>query len=268
MASTRAQGLAPWSASKIQTALRCPRLFHYRYVEKLAEPEVMPETRIGKAVHTTLELALSGKDLGEALSEGAKTLENEDERHRFDRLCKKVPEFLTRVEGFRKARGVQRQLIEYAIAIREDLSATPFYSAGAYFRGIVDAAYRYGDGIVALVDHKSGLRQPNFNITEQLEGYAVLASQYFRGVRQVWLGVHWVGDGIIDWGRPLEPTEIRERLIPKVFANIEAAALAVDDGPRPQTSPWCERCSYRSVCPAGREMRFEPVDDDPDPGLV
>jgi hypothetical protein len=186
---------------------------------------------------------------------------------RFRRLCSGVPEFVERIDDFRKTRHVRRQYVEYSIAIREDLTSVSFYAPAAFFRGIVDAAYLYGDGVVALVDHKSGLRQPNMNITEQLEGYAVLAAYHFRVVKKIWLGVHWVGSGIVDWGRPVEPDEVRERLVPKTFANIEAAALAIADGPRPQTSPWCERCSYRSVCPAGREMRFEPVDDDPDPGL-
>jgi hypothetical protein len=40
--------------------LRCPRLFHFRYVEKVPEPDVMPEARIGKAVHSALETSLGG----------------------------------------------------------------------------------------------------------------------------------------------------------------------------------------------------------------
>ena len=60
MPSTRALIRAPWSASKVATALRCPRLFFFRYVEKIPEPEVSPEARIGKAIHAALELALQG----------------------------------------------------------------------------------------------------------------------------------------------------------------------------------------------------------------
>ena len=63
--STRALIHAPWSASKVSTALRCPRLFHFKYVQKLAEPEVMPETRIGKAIHKALEQTLLGTPLPE-----------------------------------------------------------------------------------------------------------------------------------------------------------------------------------------------------------
>ena len=49
-------------------------------------------------------------------------------------------------------------------------------------------------------------------------------------------------------------------LVPDLLDNIEAAALAIDDGPRPNPGPWCDRCSYRAVCPASRELRYEPVE--------
>ena len=80
MATTRALGHAPWSASKMAMALRCPRLFHYRYVDKRPEPEVMPEARIGKAVHAALEHALSGMALTEALAKGRDLVVGEIER--------------------------------------------------------------------------------------------------------------------------------------------------------------------------------------------
>jgi hypothetical protein len=48
--------------------------------------------------------------------------------------------------------------------------------------------------------------------------------------------------------------------MPDVLDNIEAAALAVDDGPRPNPGPWCDRCSYRDRCPASKELRYEPVE--------
>jgi ABC-type nitrate/sulfonate/bicarbonate transport system substrate-binding protein len=53
---------------------------------------------------------------------------------------------------------------------------------------------------------------------------------------------------------------IIDRLVPDLFDNIEAAALAIDDGPRPNPGSWCDRCSYRELCPASRELRYEPVE--------
>jgi CRISPR/Cas system-associated exonuclease Cas4 (RecB family) len=268
VASPRTQTHAPWSASKVHAALKCPRLFHYRYVEKIAEPEVMVEARIGKAVHATLERVLAGIQLSIAKDEGAGELSTEEELGKFEVLCARIPAFLGRIDQFRRSRRVGRQLIEAQLAVRAEFTPASFYAGDAYFRGIVDLAYFYGDGNLALVDHKTGVRRPNIDVAEQLEGYAVLAAATFRSMRKLWLGIHWVGLGEIEWAPPLSRAEVNQRLLPRVQSTIEAAALAVLEGPRTNPGPWCEFCSYRSVCPVGREIRFEPCDEaEPDPGV-
>lgn len=259
MATHRALRFAPWSASKIQTALRCPKLFHYRYVQKLPEPEVMPETRIGKAVHTSLEHALRGMPLAEAIDKGAGSLANSDEDDRFRRLCRNIVAYQERIEKFRQRNRVDRQFIEFRMGMDVNGDAIAFSAKKAFFRGIVDAAYCFDSSNFALIDHKSGLRQPNSNIAEQLEGYAVLAACSFRGLRKVLLGIHWLSSAEVDWSEPLSLDHIRQELQPKIMSNIEAAALAVDDGPRAQESSWCLRCSYRNVCPQADIARFQPA---------
>lgn len=265
VASHRALAHAPWSASKVQTALRCPRLFHYRYVEKIEEPETMPEARVGKAVHLALEHVLQGRSLEEAVSEARKQLEGEREAARFDSMGAGIEAFIGRMGQFRRRRRVHRELVEYTLAVREDLTPTQFYAGDAFYRGIVDAAYLFDDDSLAVIDHKTGERRPQHTIGEQLEGYAVLAAAAFRNVRRIWLGVHWVADHVVEWAAPVTVSEIQARFVPAVLNNIEAAALAADGGPRPNPGPWCEWCTYRSICPAAIEMRFEPVDEEPDP---
>jgi CRISPR/Cas system-associated exonuclease Cas4 (RecB family) len=264
VASSRARQHAPWSASKVQTALRCPREFHYRYVDKVAEIETMPEARVGKAVHAALEGALLGKPVAEVVAEARAALTEEGERTRYDALTRGVAPFLARVEEFRRRRRVGRQLVEFSLAVREDFTATQFYSGDAFYRGVFDAGYLYNDDQLAIIDHKTGIRRPSMSITEQLEGYAVLAAAQFKHVRRFWLGVHWVADFDVEWRGGVVHADVNQRFLPNVTANIEAAALAVDDGPRPNPSPWCAGCGYRSICPAAKEALFEPVDDEPD----
>ncbi len=261
MATTRALGHAPWSASKIATALRCPRLFHYRYVEKLAEPEVMPEARIGKAVHAALEVALGGAPIEMAVATARALITDPLEQARFEHLSGGIPAFLSRIAEFRRRRRVRRALVEFSLAVRENFTTTQFYAGDAFYRGIFDVGFIYDDTL-AVVDHKTGARYRNLANTDQLEGYAVLAAAGFRSVRRVWLGVHWVADAEVDWVHPISVGEIQHDLVPRVLANVEAAALAVHDGPRANPGVWCERCNYRSVCPSGIEFRFEPVDPD------
>jgi hypothetical protein len=248
-------------------ALRCAREFHYRYVDKVPEVEVMPDARIGKAIHLALERALQGTPLRAALAAGRKELANEYEQARFDSIGTGVKPFLDRVSSFRQRRRVQRQMVEYKLAVREDFSATTFYASDAYYRGVFDVGYLYDDGDMAIVDHKTGLRISSRRVAEQLEGYAVLASASFRDARNFRLGVHWVADAELEWSREVTHADIYQHFLPSVIDNIEAAALAVDDGPRPSPSAWCGRCGYRSICPDALGAQSEPVDDEePDPG--
>jgi hypothetical protein len=260
--STRALIHAPWSASKVAMALRCPRLFHFRYVEKVAEPEVMPEARIGKAVHAALETALGGVPAAEAAATARAALPDEHEQRRFDMLATGIDPFIARIGRFRRSRRVQRMLVEYSLAVREDLTATQFYSGDAFYRGVLDAGYVYDDDNLAVVDHKTGVRWNGHTLRDQLEGYLVLSQAWFRQVRRFWLGVHWVAERAVEWSPAVEDREVTDRLAPLLLDNIEAAALAVDDGPRANTGPWCDRCTYRSLCPASQALRWEPVYDD------
>ena len=258
--STRALIHAPWSASKVSTALRCARAFHFRYVDKLPEPEVTPEAKIGKAIHQVLEDVLQGNPLDEATAKARAKLVTELEQVRFDKLGTAIPAFAERIAQFRRRRRVSRQLVEYALAVREDLTTTQFYAGDAYYRGVLDVAYVFEDSSVALVDHKTGTRHPGTNLADQMAGYAVLAASFFRHARRFWLGVHWIASRAVEWSAPVSLGEVKGKLVPDLLDTIEAAALSVDDGPRPNAGPWCEVCSYRSVCPASREQRFEPVD--------
>jgi hypothetical protein len=170
------------------------------------------------------------------------------------------PAFSERIGQFRRRRRVSRQIVEYSLAVREDMSVTQFYSGDAYYRGVLDLGYLFADDAIALVDHKTGARLPGTSITDQLEGYVVLAAAAFRHVRTFWLGVHWIAERAVEWGTPVKVEHVIDDLMPDLLDNIEAAALAVDDGPRPNPGTWCDRCSYRDRCPASKELRYEPVE--------
>ena len=220
----------------------------------------MPEARIGKAIHKALEHVMMGTPITEATATVRAELPSESEQLRFDRLSVGIPAFSTRIQQFRRRRRISRQLVEYSLAVREDLSVTQFYSGDAYYRGVLDLGYVFDDDSIALVDHKTGARLPGTSIADQLEGYVVLAASAFRHVRKFWLGVHWIAERAVEWGPPIPAETVVDDLMPDLLDNIEAAALAVDDGPRPNAGPWCDRCSYRELCPASRELRYEPVE--------
>ncbi len=226
----------------------------------------MPEARVGKIVHSVLEHVLGGSVPEDAMAELRGELEDEREQARFDALGAGVRAFARRMESFRRRRRLHRAFIEHPLAVRADLSVTGFHAGDAFYRGIIDAAFWFDDDVLAVIDHKTGVRAGRYTILDQLQGYAVLSAAAYRQVHQVWLGIHWVADASVEWAEPVRVVEIRDSFVPALLDNVEAAALAVDDGPRPHPGGWCERCNYRSICPAAHALRFEPVEDDePEP---
>ena len=250
VASPAAHRHAPWSSSKLQTATRCAREFHYRYVERLPEIEVSPEARIGKGVHKALENALRRMELPAALASGRALLESEEERARFQALAPGVERFLARVDAFRARRRVRSELVEHRLGLDASFGPAGFSARGVFFRGVLDAVFVYDDGVLAVLDHKTGARREGVDHMAQLESYAALAAAHFAGVRRLWLGVHYVAEAEVTWAPPVDLAEVTARMLPRLEAAIEAAGLAVAEGPVPRVSPWCQRCSYRSICPA------------------
>lgn len=253
MPSISALSLAPWSLSKVQCALRCPLEFHFRYVDRLHEQDVSPETRLGKAVHAALEAVLRGGAIPPSLDAARRELLSDEERGRFDAMAPAVGSFVERIAGLRARRRVKSELIEHRLAVTFDFMPTEFVARDAFFRGVWDAGYVFEDGVVAVVDHKTGVRRPGADYGAQLEGYAALAATHLAFARRIWLGIHYVPDAALEWTPPVDPAVVRREMVPRLLAQIEEAARAVATRePRPST--WCSRCSFRAICPSVRAL--------------
>lgn len=227
--------------------------FRYKYVDKIPEPEVAADARLGKAIHAALEAALGGMGLGEALKRGRKDLVHDEEQARFDELSVAVSKFAERIEGFRARRRVQRELVEHRLAVDASFMPTGFNSRDAFFRGVWDVGFVYDNGALAVVDHKTGARRALAEYADQLQGYATLAAAHLAQVKKFWLGVHFVVDAAVEWSEPMLPENVRSVLIPRAMEQIEQAARLVSEGYGPRPSGWCKRCSYRSICPETRD---------------
>ncbi|MEW6271093.1 MAG: PD-(D/E)XK nuclease family protein [Thermodesulfobacteriota bacterium] len=246
---------APWSTSKARCALRCSQEFHFRYVDKIPEPQVGPELRLGKAVHAALEgMLLQRVPLAEALAAGRNELLTDEERARFDGMSKAVAAFGERIDAFRQRRHVRSEMVEHKLAVRADLTPTLFHGKDAFFRGVWDAGFVFDDFVIALVDHKTGMRRPATEFSEQLGGYAMLAAAHLPEVKRVWLGVHFVESADLEWAPPIDADTVFELFAPRIVDLIERAAENVARGPTTTVGPWCPRCSYHAICPAMRAL--------------
>jgi putative RecB family exonuclease len=259
MPSLAALRHAPWSSSKVKCAQRCPQEFHYRYTERIPEPLVSPEQRIGKAIHGVLELVLARRSLEEALELGRKELLHDAEREKYDALGPKVQAFLTRIEAFRQKRRPRVEMIEQQLAIDALLNPTEFIAQNAFFRGVLDVGFEWGDGELAVVDHKTGMRRLASDFAEQLEAYATLAVSNSPHLKRIWLGVHFVGSAAMEWSAPVPVEEVKKEFLPRLLEQVELAARNVAGPAEPRPGPYCAWCSYRAICPA---MRNVPVEED------
>ena len=263
MPSLAALRHAPWSSSKVKCAQRCPQEFHFRYVDRIPEPLVSPEQRIGKAIHGVLELVLARRSLAEALELGRKELLHDFERVKFDALAPKVEAFVTRIDAFRARRQPRTEMIEAKLAIDALLQPTDFIAQDAFFRGVLDVGFEWGDGELAVVDHKTGMRRLASDFAEQLEAYATLAVANSPNLKKIWLGVHFVGEAAMEWSAPVPADEVKGAFLPRLLDQIELAARNVAGPAEPRPGSYCAWCSYRAICPA---MRNVPVEDDDDVG--
>jgi CRISPR/Cas system-associated exonuclease Cas4 (RecB family) len=265
MPSFAALRFAPWSMSKVKCAQRCPREFAYRYVEKVAEPEVSPEQRLGKAVHLALELVLARRGLDEALAAGRQELLHDEERTRYDELAASVTSFVDRIEAFRVKRRPRLEHVEQKLAIDAQLGPTQFIAQDAFFRGVLDVGFEWGEGELAVVDHKTGMRRPASVHAEQLEGYAALSAAHMPRLRRIWMGVHYVADAAMEWSAPVPIDDVKKEFVPRLLDQIELAAKSVDGPLDPRPGPYCEWCSYRKICPAMRAINAAAAADEPAP---
>jgi len=238
--------------SKVKTALRCGLEFHYRYVDRIPEPTVEPDARVGKAIHAALEGVLGRAPVEEVILKNRQELLDDDERQRYDRLAEAVRKFVARIDAFRARRRVKHQLVEHMVAVNADLEATLFVAKDAFFRGVWDAGFVYDDGNLAVVDHKTGIRRELADYGDQLDGYAILAAAHLPHVKMVWLGVHFVSDAAMEWTEPRPLDDVKRTVAPRVLRQIEDAAAAVAGGFEARPSSYCRRCAYRSICPSMR----------------
>ena len=272
MPSIAALRHAPWSLSKIQSAQRCPLQFRYRYVDRIPEPEVSPEARIGKAVHRALEGLLTRTPLDDALAAGRRELLHPEEARRYEERSAGVRRFGERIEAFRRRRRIHAATVENRLAVTADGKPTPFHASDAFFRGVWDAGFLFDDATLAVVDHKTGVRHLITEYLDQLEGYALLAAAHHPHVRCVWIGIHFVADAAMEWWPPLSVGEVRSKVAPHVAALVEEAAVQIADGFPARPGALCRWCAYRSICAEGRraappdpEASSEPVDGDDEP---
>jgi len=239
-----------FSYSAISTFQNCPLAFRFRYLDRKPEAFVTVETHMGRSVHGVLQFAYEapggpGSVTTERLESHYRELWSREDPARIH-LAKrdKTPESYYQA-GFNMILAFQSRVM--ATDQRQSLGLERNFSielAGdTIFRGVVDRIARQADGLLRVIDYKTGRTGEPLD-TLQLPSYALFAFSLTREDR-LELCFEDLREGVTRTAimRRDGIGEIRERLLD----SIENIRRAADFPPRP--SPLCRWCGFSPDCP-------------------
>ena len=189
--SEKAISLAPWSPSRLNTADDCP--FRYNCeVNKLPIKTFPDDTdaRIGTALHTYIEILLSdpkralSKDFIYSLFEDNSLTHKEVTR--FNLLKESAETSAKRIIKFKKSHNITDDNfhVELGLAINHKFEPTKFLGDDVFLRGKIDLAMLTPEGVIAVLDHKSGTySEITDHYKKQLDAYMILYYYAYHRVK-------------------------------------------------------------------------------------
>lgn len=242
------------SPSRANDFLTCPLLYRLRSIDRLPEDPSLAAIR-GTVVHSALEriFDLPAEDRTLAAAESfyldARTeLIESDEVSGAVLLADDANDPLAKVSPlFRNYFSLEnpRHLEPHARETPVAAELAPHFVA----RGFVDRIDRSPDGLIRIVDYKTG-RSPG----PGFEGKSMFQMRFYAlvwwrmtGVVPAMLRLVFLGDSqLVTYSPTEDDLESTER---KVLAIREAINRAVRDGFTPKKSKLCSWCAFQAMCP-------------------
>lgn len=257
MADSARSGRYPSSLSPSRASdfTSCPLLYRFRAIDRLPEVPSAAAVR-GTLVHRALEL-LFGLPAEERTTAAAAALVEvsfaELERH-----SPEEADALRSEPGSPPVLDVDRLLSSYFTLEdprrlephAREVAVSGFVDEDLELRGYVDRVDRTHDGLIRIVDYKTG-RSPS-------ESFAAKAMFQMRFYALVWwrmtgdvpalLQLMYLGDGqVLRLSPDVDALLATER---RLVALRDAISRAADTEFTPRPSRLCDWCSHRSLCPA------------------
>lgn len=250
--ATRPTQLSPSRALDFQ---QCPLLYRFRAVDRLPEPPSKAQVQ-GTLVHSVLErlyeVEAGRRTPEEALAliepEWAKLQAGEDVSELFDGPG----------DESSWLRGVRR-LVETYFSMedptrlephRTECLVTTTLDDGTQLKGFVDRADVNGDGLVRLVDYKTGRRPPERYSDKpifQMKFYALVWWRT-RGTIPKLLRLMYLGDGrFLDYSPTQAELEGFEKGLKALWGTMREAIATGRFEPR--QSKLCGWCAHQELCP-------------------
>lgn len=250
--------LSTYSFSRITTFEQCPRRFRYRYIDGVREAFQGIEAFMGRQVHATIEWMFEQREGGH-LPSAAEAIEH---------YCRVWDDALSSGE-------------EEVRVVKQDRSADLYRRSGAAmleqfhrrrflpdrletianehhfrvrvggrhdFQGFIDRLARGDDGIVRVIDYKTGSRTPRTfsgKEADQLRAYA-LALFLDTEERQLELVLDFLRSGKVLRQRidRADAQEVERELAERIDAVEESTVFP------PKPGNLCAWCGYNDICDA------------------
>jgi CRISPR/Cas system-associated exonuclease Cas4 (RecB family) len=265
--------LAPWSATKLKNATKCPFSAYQAYVAKAPEKwDVLPDDSpmiIGILVHKIMELVLGKfpKDqfpemrdlqtLGQRMKQVAYKDDNITQKE-IDAVDSLYHGTLNMCQRFlsHKWRTKSIAFTEIPVAIDKNLQATDFFAKDVFFRGKIDYLMVSPGGAVASIDAKTGAWPTLNGHSVQLRSYEALIpltlkkkllEEYNIKLTSVISGLAYVASEEMLWDK-VKPLKLLEGSALKNFVdNINKVSDKVFEQ-EIKRGKHCNYCGYKHLC--------------------
>lgn len=250
--ATRPTQLSPSRAADFQ---QCPLLYRLRAVDRLPEPPSKAQVQ-GTLVHSVLEhlyeVEAGRRTPEEALAliepEWARLQDSEDLTHLFEdpdderawlRNVRRLVETYFKMEDPARLEPHRTECL-----------VTATLDDGTRLKGFIDRADVNSDGLVRLVDYKTGRRPP-----ERYSQKAIFQMKFYalvwwrtRGTVPKLLRLMYLGDArVLDYSPAQAELEDFEESLKALWATMREAIATGQF--RPRRSKLCGWCSFQQHCP-------------------
>ncbi|MEE3330455.1 MAG: PD-(D/E)XK nuclease family protein [Myxococcota bacterium] len=247
-----------YSHSRLNSFENCPKQFQFRYVMKIEQETEGIEAFVGKRVHEVLERLYEFVDRGQVpplqkvVDRYYQLYDKHYDAERIRIVKKGIEPAFYRELGARCLNNYYRR--HYPFDADETLGIEErvifeLDELGKYkMQGIIDRVARAPDGVIEIIDYKTGQWVPNqdkIDKDRQLALYQIGLQKVYgpkQPIRLVW---HYVAKGIT---RTSERTgEQLESLKRKTIDVIDT--IQRETAYEPKKSRLCDWCEYRALCP-------------------
>jgi len=272
--------LAPWSATKLKTATKCPfRAFQASVAKEKEAWDILPDDSpkiIGIQIHKMMELIL-GKFPTEKFPEykelsmfGQRMLkvvlkDNDLSGKEIDAINNLYDGSLNVCQRFlsHKHSTKSKTFVEIPVGIDKDFQPVDFFAKDVFFRGKIDYSMVTPAGAMAIIDVKTGLWPNLKSHAQQLRTYEVLAAHalkkrfkddYNISLSSFISGLAYVADEEVLWDRVKPVSLVEGSGTTSWIKEINDVADKVFEK-EIKRGKHCDYCGYKHLCGSRRGMK-------------